>query len=518
MALGKRPQTNAMLYTLITFVLLFVIATILAIVAYLKAENYRNEVTTLKSQRDELATNVQVQKIGAIVGAKQPGKSRLATTLAYIDHLVTVIIGGVPEETSAEVKIDTVNRKVQDTLDTLPPEYLDMPLEELNAEELNAEEPNTEDPNAEEPEEELDEEKPDVEDPNAVAGILRVIEKLKIKLDNLTDARINTEEQLKNLQDRFDDAMTAGFEKEHLLLAEKEQYQQLVDDIKKDYSDLKEMMKQSADQQLQTTMAQLEEERENRRQIHQQLLKTQAELTIAQNRMQKLQQDISAIVPPPDTEAMAYKPDGKVILVDNATKIVHINLGSNDRVYRGLTFSIYDRNTPIPKDGKGKAEVEVFNVSKNISAARIIRSNIKNPIILDDIVANLIWDSEKANVFVIAGDFDLNGDGQPDYDAADKIKALIEKWGGQVQDNISIDTDFLVLGEVPQVLKKPSFEEMEVEPMAMERYEASLKQLAHYKDVQTQAQSYSIPVFNTERFLYFIGYKGQSQTPGAFEF
>jgi len=500
MPLGKRPQTNAMLYTLITFVLLFVIATILAIVAYLKAENYRNEAASLKSQRDELATNAQVQKIGAIVGAKQPGKSRLATMLGYLDQLVTLVIGGVPEETSAEVKIDTVNRKVQDTLDALPPEYLDMPLEELNAEEPNAEEPNN------------------AEDPNAVAGILRVIEKLKIKLDNLTDARTNTEEQLKNLQDRFDDAMTASFEKERLLLTEKEQYQQLVDDIKKDYGELKEMMKQTSDQQVQTIMAQLEEERENRRQIHQQLLKTQAELTIAQNRMQKLQHDLSAIVPPPDTEAMAYKPDGKVILVDNATKIVHINLGSNDRIYRGLTFSIYDRNTPIPKDGKGKAEIEVFNVSKNISAARIIRSDIKNPIILDDIVANLIWDSEKTNVFVIAGQFDLNNDGQPDYDAADKIKALIEKWGGKVQDNVSIDTDFLVLGEVPQVLRKPSFEEMEVEPMAMERYEASLKELAHYKDVQTQAQSYSIPVFNTERFLYFIGYKGQSQTPGAFEF
>jgi hypothetical protein len=234
--------------------------------------------------------------------------------------------------------------------------------------------------------------------------------------------------------------------------------------------------------------------------------------------MQKLQQELSLLMPPPDTEAMAYKPDGKVILVDNAAKIVHINLGSRDRVYRGLTFSVYDKNVPIPKDGKGKAEVEVFNTAKNISEARIIKSDIKNPIILDDIIANLIWDSQRTNVFVVAGQFDLDGDGEIDYNAADKITALVEKWGGRVEDNISIDTDFLILGKVPQVPRRPTFEEIEVDPMAMERYEASLQELAHYKQVQAQAQTFSIPVFNTQRFLHFIGYKEQTTRAGAFEF
>ena len=62
-----------------------------------------------------------------------------------------------------------------------------------------------------------------------------------------------------------------------------------------------------------------------------------------------------------------------------------------------------------------------------------------------------------------------------------KIKALIEKWGGRVADTVSIDTDFLVLGKAPNVRKKPTFEEMEVYPTAMEKYEASLQKLAHYR-------------------------------------
>jgi hypothetical protein len=50
----------------------------------------------------------------------------------------------------------------------------------------------------------------------------------------------------------------------------------------------------------------------------------------------------------------------------------------------------------------------------------------------------------------------------------------------------------------------------------MEKYEASLQRLNQYKEVQGRAQALWIPVFNYERFLYFIGYKGQISKAGAF--
>jgi len=621
MPAGKRQQNSAMLYTVITFVGLFIVSTVVAVIFYLQAEKHRTEAATLQSQMDELANSAELRKIGAIVGAKQPRKSRLGTMVDYLDGTVSLIIGGLPEDTSAEVKVDTTNRKVKDILELLAQQHLAIEPNVPTNENIEPNAPTnelvellanqqfsavTEDFNEtlknELPPEKLEEawkatidqmgpfkrqiglrtekqadydvvsvtcefekgaldvkiayngekqvaglfivptpaevlesykqtpelltqqtpeivtqQQPyiEIDDPNTI-GLVRVIEKLKTKLDNTTNAALVLQEQFERLKNRFDDAMEATREKEQALLAEKEKYQQQVNEIKKDYNDLKTMMQQTSEQQVRTLMAQLDEERDNRKKLSQQLLKTEAELTTAEERIKRAQEKLHALVPSPDSEIAAYKPDGKIILIDDAAKIVHINLGSDDHVYRGLTFSVYEKNTPILKDGKGKAEIEVFNVGKNISTARIISPNPKKPIIVGDIVANLIWDSDKTNVFVVAGGFDLNGDGNIDDEAADKIKALIVKWGGKVADEISIDTDFLVLGTTPTVRKKPTFEQMEVDPMAMEKYEASLKKLTSYKEIQARAQTLSIPVFNLERFLYFIGYKTLSARRDAF--
>jgi uncharacterized protein (TIGR03663 family) len=51
---------------------------------------------------------------------------------------------------------------------------------------------------------------------------------------------------------------------------------------------------------------------------------------------------------------------------------------------------------------------------------------------------------------------------------------------------------------------------------AMEKYEAALKGISQYDDALKKAQMLSVPIFNTERFLYFIGYKSQADRPGAF--
>jgi NAD-dependent DNA ligase len=289
----------------------------------------------------------------------------------------------------------------------------------------------------------------------------------------------------------------------------------MVNTIKQDYEELEALLKQSTEQQIQALTEQLEQEKVNSKELNDTLLKTQAELKMAEGVMRRAQQDVMRIKPPPDREVLAYKLDGKITLTDDRAKVVYLDIGSDDHVYRGLTFSVYDRGTPIPKDGRGKAEIEVFDVEETFSAARITRSEITKPILSGDIIANLIWDSDKTNVFVVAGDFDLDNEGDIDYDAIDRIKALIEKWGGSVADAVSIDTDFLVLGRVPKVLIRPTYEETEMDPTAMERYEASSKRLADYKELQKQAETLWIPIFKYERFLYFIGYKEQISQAGA---
>ena len=481
MPAGKGQQSNGWLYAAITFIGLFLVALVVAIIFYLKFEDQRTIANDAQRDLNEMVTKSEWRNRGKIIGAKQRRKSYLGTMVDYLDEMAYLIIGGLPEETSAEVKVDTANRKVKDILEPLAQGHLNTA---------------TDDPNT--------------------AGLVPIMEKLKTKLDNTTSTALATQEQLKDLQNRFDDAMAVSFEKEQTLLAEKEKYEQQVNDIKQDYNKLEALMRQTSEQQVKTLTGQLDEEKAARRGLRQELLKTQATLKMTEDRMKRAQGELQKIKPLPDIETPAFKPDGKIILIDDQTKIVHLNIGSDDGVYRGLTFSVYDKDMPIPKDGKGKAEIEVFSAGKTFSAARIIRSQRSRPIVSDDIVANLIWDSDKTNVFVVAGEFDLDSDGDIDYDGVDKIKALIEKWGGRVADTVSIETDFLVLGSAPQIRRKPTFEIMEVYPMAMEKYEATLKKLTHYKEVQSQAQVLSVPVFNAERFLYFIGYKAQSDRPGAF--
>ena len=476
MAIGKRQQSNTMLYTVITFVALFLIAATFAVIYYVKAEDQRTLADNAQKDLAEMISVSEQRKgTGKIIGKIPRGKSGLALMIDYLDQMVTMIAGTVPEDTSAEVKVENVNKNAKEVIQLLA-------LEDA--------------------------------DPNI--SLVRAIEKAKAKLDETQSALADTTGQLQELQDRFDDATTVNFEKEQTLLAEKEKLQNQVNEVTTDYEELKNLMEKTADQRVQALMDQLDDERASARAIRQQLLKTQAEFKIAQKRMELTSEQLEKIRPLPDIESAAFTPDATIILIDPQSKIVHLNIGSDDRVYRGLTFSVYDKNMPIPKDGRGKAEIEVFNVEEKISAAQIVRSEKKHPIVVDDIAANLIWDSSKMNVFVVAGDFDLDGDGNIDFNGDDKIKSLVEKWGARVSDSISIDTDFVILGSAPLVPRKPTFEELEVYPMAMEKYQLSVQKLEDYNRITEQAVTLSIPIFNTERFLHLVGYKQRSTRPGAF--
>ena len=115
---------------------------------------------------------------------------------------------------------------------------------------------------------------------------------------------------------------------------------------------------------------------------------------------------LEGIKPRPDVEVAAYRPDAKIIRVDLQNELVTLDIGTKDRVYPGLTFAIYQSNVPIPEDGKGKAEIEVFQVGQQVSVARIVTWEKRNPVVPDDLVVNLIWDPKMNNKFVIVGDFD----------------------------------------------------------------------------------------------------------------
>ena len=202
--------------------------------------------------------------------------------------------------------------------------------------------------------------------------------------------------------------------------------------------------------------------------------------------------------------------------MDESAGIIHINLGSEDRVYRGLTFSVYDKAAGIPRDGTPKAQVEVLAIDRRVATARILTSERKNPIHEGDSIANLIWDADRKNRFVVAGEFDLDRNGETDYDGIRKIEGLIGKWGAEITQEVTADTDYVILGTEPKVPAEPTLDQQTEDPMAMDRYNAARQANDRYQQIRRQAESLCVPIYNYDRFLSFTGYASLVDKAGAF--
>ncbi|MHC4476546.1 MAG: BRCT domain-containing protein [Planctomycetota bacterium] len=467
----RRTQGDGTSYGWIIIVCILIAASVVfGAVYFIKFDDQRTIAQQAQNELREMASERQVRNIGAIVGDKTSRQTYMDKMVEYLDQMAVLTIGGPLEETTAQVKVASANKNVKEAL-------AELAQEPTNIKSL---------------------------DPNML-GLVGVIRKLKTELDKNIREAADLSEKLAQLHVDFEDYQNETNEKEQELLAEKELYKQKVSDIEQQYAELSELMRKTTGEQVQALMAERDEAAEERRNMRDELLKTQAQLRMTQGRMQRAQEQLATMTGLPEAKPAAFKPDAHVIFMDNG--IVHLNIGTDDRVWRGLTFSIYDKGMPIPKNGRGKAEIEVFDVGKNVSAARVLRSERKRPIVAGDIVANLVWDSKQTNVLAVAGDFDLDHDGKIDHDAPHRVKELIEKFGGKVSDAVSVETDFVVLGKPPRTFSQPTMEELEVDPLATQKYQVSLQRRAHYDELQSQANALWVPILNPERFLYFVGYE-----------
>ena len=197
--------------------------------------------------------------------------------------------------------------------------------------------------------------------------------KLLVELQHTLDQKKAVEQVLADTQNRYDMAVADMQKTKETLNAKVGEYRQQVDQINADYNDLKLLVQRNSDEQIKILLDRVEKAEASARQFNADLLKNQAELNVARNMLQEALTEVGKIKPVPDQEAAAFRPDGKVILVDDSAGVIRINLGADDRVYRGLTFSVYDKAAGIPRDGKPKAEVEVFAVDQKVCAAGSFR-------------------------------------------------------------------------------------------------------------------------------------------------
>lgn len=466
-----RTQSNAMLYALVTFVALFVVGVVCAVVFYVKSEEYRTQLARTESETLKIADIREQGSLGKIVGKTESGNTYLGTLNYHYNKLISVVTGVLPsEDMSADVKFNDVTLQI-DKLGKL-----------------------------------LGSDMSPAVGPDGIS-LVKIISDLKVKLDDARQQQANTQAQYQQLEADFNAAKEEMVFKEKQLVAQMEAHQANAAEIQSKYDALKKQMDASADEQLQAANARLEGEQNKLRQKQMELTETQNKLAELDASLKQALAKLESIRPRPDKDVAAYQPDARILRVDLQNGLITLDVGTEDRVYRGLTFAIFDRNMPIPESGEGKAEIEVFQVDPKVSVARITKSSRKNPIVIEDVVANLIWDSKTSNRFVVLGDFDFDNDGKMDADGSRRIRDMIEHWGGVIQDQVTIDTDFVVVGQKPVSMARPEQALIDLDPQLQLKYENSLKAAEVYAAQLEQAQTLSVPVFSQKRFLYLIGYE-----------
>jgi hypothetical protein len=476
----RGSQNGALSYAVIIFAALFVAATVVAVVFYLKAEDYRTTRNNLQSQLDELASRKEIAELGKTVGEIVRGKTRIGALLDYLEQQNQLMLGDRLPDLSAQLKFETAANAYKELVARLSNELAGS-------------------------------------DPTAgQAGLVRLAEVLAQNLQTTRQTASNLEQQLADFAEEYGQQIQATLDKQKTLVEQNKMFAEQARQTDQNFEQRTKQIQENAGEQINVLRGRFDQATTNSDKQHQQLLQERAKYMEMKESRDRYKGQVETIAGRPDTELQAYKPDGRIISVDKEAGIVLINRGINDRVYRGLTFAVYDKNIPIPRDGKAKAEIEVLDVQQNVSVARISRADKKNPIIPDDIIANLIWDRDATNLFMVSGDFDFNDDGQVDSDGPLRICELIERWGGKVQETITIQTDFVVLGLPPRLPPKPTHEQLEVDPAATEKYQAAMDKLESYKRIREQAESLSLPIFNLDRFLHFIGYHALASSKPVF--
>ena len=201
-------------------------------------------------------------------------------------------------------------------------------------------------------------------------------------------------------------------------------------------------------------------------------------------------------------DTVARTADGKIIKLLSSDKICYINLGSKNKITPGLTLAIYP-SSGIPEDGKNKGTLRVQNVFPDTSECMIVSEDNKDPITVDNLVANLAKSSSKTYTFVVEGMFDLRGTGASTLAGADDAKDLIKRSGGKLATTVDYSTDFVVLGDSPSLPSKPA---ADASPQVEKIYRDQMKIVEHFKEVEKAARELGIPILNTNRFLNMMGY------------
>jgi len=220
-----------------------------------------------------------------------------------------------------------------------------------------------------------------------------------------------------------------------------------------------------------------------------------------EGKVAKLEHAVSNLIEQRKDEPGSFEiADGRISWV-NQNGTVWINLGTADSLRRQVTFSVYDADQHDAAKAEKKGSIEVTRLlGEHMAEARITDDTATNPIIVGDQIYSQVWHRGKKLRFALTGVIDLDGDGQSDMQLA---RELIELNGGivdayltdegEVKGEITANTRYLVLGDVPESVTQ-------------------VKLQKGWNDMSQEATSVGVESISVPEFLAQMGYKPQDRT------
>jgi hypothetical protein len=138
--------------------------------------------------------------------------------------------------------------------------------------------------------------------------------------------------------------------------------------------------------------------------------------------------------------------NGQIVEMGLQGQVAYGDLGKKDGILLGLTFSIFSPIELGKAKPEPKAQCRVVRVMNESCELRIYEIKSDNPVIKGDLLYNPVYDRTRRLHFAMVGRMDIENNMQ---DETEQLKGMIQEFGGKIDPAMTIQTDFLIVGDRP---------------------------------------------------------------------
>ncbi|MDO5565598.1 MAG: hypothetical protein Q4G59_02995 [Planctomycetia bacterium] len=150
-------------------------------------------------------------------------------------------------------------------------------------------------------------------------------------------------------------------------------------------------------------------------------------------------------------------PDGSIVYVDQARRVLRLNVGKAEGIRVQTTFGIYPEKTLDVGRDAPKGTVEIVRIlGDHMCEGRIVEDEIANPIMVGDLIYTPMWRAGHQVLFALTYNMDIDGDGKNDVE---ELKNMIEATGskvamwvddkGEIQGELSPEVSAIITSDKP---------------------------------------------------------------------